>query len=193
MKVIRAIASAALAGLVLVALAVPGTAIAADDVPSSGGISSPECYNYENPFRSAHARCKVERTFKPGRLGKNWDKVTFKYSIWVNDVRKYEGELVITGSSAPDSNGYYTRSAIVEPLGTSTTLKPCDTVEIVWDKAVVTKSNPATGKDEVLHEFLGGSGKIKDSSDDCSIDHDEETVSVTLPGGALGGGGVQSL
>jgi hypothetical protein len=176
MKVTRALASAALTGLVLVALVVPA-ASAADDEPNSGFVSTPNCYNYGDLFQPTHGRCKVERQFKPGKLGKNWSKVTFPYAIWVNDVEEHSGELTITGKSKPDSNGFYSNSDTVVPLGAATPFKLCDTIEIVWGNATVTWNG------EVVHKFLGGSGKGKFGGDDCSVNGEEETVSATLPGG----------
>jgi hypothetical protein len=185
MRKLRALAVALLS---VAALTLGSTAaIAADNEPESGGVTAPpDCYNYENFFRNKHGRCRVERTFKPGRLGKDWSKVTFPYSIWVNDVREHPGELTIDGSTKPDNAGFYSKGDTVEPIGPSTPFKTCDKIEIVWDKATVTN-----GKGEELHTFLGQSAAYDPSKkEECSGSDEGQSVSVPLPGGGSSGPGL---
>lgn len=177
MKAIRALASAALAGLVLVALAVPAAAADGDPEIRRG---TPACYNEPKLGIGANqGRCKIEVGFKPGtKLEKTWIKVTFPYSVWVNGVRKKQDELTITRTTKKDGDGFYSTGRIEELA----TFNPCDTIEVRWFEASVIGENPSTGKDEEAFRILSGSGQVTFPGADCSVGSDPQTASATLPG-----------
>jgi hypothetical protein len=83
--------------------------------------------------KNPDAFCDVQAGFKPGSNGgvdKNWLRVTVKYSIWVNGVKKTDGEIKIdkqyskkdgdVWNATPKSHTWFTR------------FKPCDEIEIRW-------------------------------------------------------------
>lgn len=178
MKAIRALASAALAGLVLAALAVPAAAAEGDPEMNRG---TPSCYNEGRGLvrGTNEGRCKIEISFKPGtKLEKTWIKVTFPYSVWVNGVRKTQGEITIGRTSKKGGDGFYTESSIKE----FATFNPCDTIEVRYFEASVIWENPATGKDEELFKIPSGSGQVTFPGADCSVSIDPQTASATVSG-----------
>jgi hypothetical protein len=208
MKVLRPLANAALAGLVLAALAVPAAAADGDPELSRG---TPGCFNEPKFGLGANqGRCNIEVGFKPGtKLEKTWIKATFPYSIWVNGQRKVQEELTIRRTGKKDGDGFY-RNSRLEELAT---FKLCDEIELRYFEASVTWENPDTGKDEVFLKIPGTTATERfPAGEDCSVSSDPQTTSATVassqdpddagllatsgsaePGVLTAGGGVQAL
>ena len=178
MKAIRALASAALAGLVLVALAIPAAAATGD----SELYRQATCGDlFRGGSKNPDAFCDVQAGFKPGSNGgvdKNWLRVTVKYSIWVNGVKKTDGEIKIdkqyskkdgdVWNATPKSHTWFTR------------FKPCDEIEIRWAEAPIIGEDPTTLKEVEIGKFRARQDKYRIPGD-CSVSADGLSVSVMLP------------
>jgi hypothetical protein len=194
MRKLRAVTVALLSVTVL---ALGSTAASAADGDPEMSRGTPSCYNEGRGLITGtnEGRCKVEVKFKPGTtLDKTWIKATFPYSIWVNGVRKKQGELTISRTSQKDGDGFF----VADRIETLATFNPCDKIEIRWFEASVIRENPNTGKDEEVLRIPSGSGQVTFPGTVCSVSIDPQTTSATLPattepGAQTAAGGVQPL
>ena len=111
-------------------------------------------------------------------MDKNWLRVTVKYSIWVNGVKKTDGEIKIdkqyskkdgdVWNATPKSHTWFTR------------FKPCDEIEIRWAEAPIIGEDPTTLKEVEIGKFRARQDKYRIPGD-CSVSADGLSVSVMLP------------
>ena len=111
-------------------------------------------------------------------MDKNCLRVTVKYSIWVNGVKKTDGEIKIdkqyskkdgdVWNATPKSHTWFTR------------FKPCDEIEIRWAEAPIIGEDLTTLKEVEIGKFRARQDKYTIPGD-CSVSADGLTVSVMLP------------